>query len=135
MEEGVGIDLVDADPKYNFLSQFSNDDDPDDFSFLSNDFSPYNEIDVKCEYIAPEDYLSNDLLSILSINIQSLPSKFDDFNDFINDLRVNNNDPDIICIQETWHISDSSLYDINGYHSLVYNIRSTARGGGCGNLY
>jgi hypothetical protein len=44
----------------------------------------------------------------------------------------NNCSPDIICIQELWHIPDNVNYILPGYHPLVCTLRNSAQGGGVG---
>ena len=68
---------------------------------------------------------------MLSFNIQSISSKFNEFQESINSL-----DPfkfDIICLQELWRIIDPSIFVLDGYHSLVFKSREqNVQGGGVG---
>ena len=134
----MGIGEAAGDPQYNFLNQFLTDSDEDSISdtlFFNANLSPYQNVEINCSYIDTDDICQKNLtnkLSILSLNIQSLAAKFDNFNSFINQLSNNNSNPDVICLQETWDVKDSSLFDINNYHSLELNLRSSARGGGVG---
>ena len=69
----------------------------------------------------------------LSLNIQSLPAKFNEFQEFINNLQVNNCHPDILLLQETWQISDPLHFPLNNYNPLLCKLRSNlTQGGGVG---
>ena len=76
--------------------------------------------------------INNENLSLLSLNIQSLPAKFNEFSDLLNDLSLSKINPDLICLQETWQIPDPSLFKIPNYQPIEINSRSLARGGGVG---
>ena len=76
------IDNLNTDPSFNFSNSLFNsdlfnthDDDIDD--------SPYSNLDVKCTYFDENQNVTNfknlKKFSILSLNIQSLPSKFTEF--------------------------------------------------------
>ena len=65
----------------------------------------------------------------MSINIQSLPAKFSDFSETVNEFSIC---PDVICLQETWQVLDNSFFPLHNYHTLVTNLRNNARGGGVG---
>jgi hypothetical protein len=47
-------------------------------------------------------------------------------------MNSNNCSPDIICVQELWHIPDNVNYVLPGYHPLVCTLRNSAQGGGVG---
>jgi hypothetical protein len=132
----LGIDAINSDPNFNFISKILNTDlDEDDFLFNNSDYSPYSEIDFKCSYIETNYFREistcNDL-SVLSLNIQSLPAKYNDLCEMLNELSTFNYSPEVICLQETWQIIDPSLYPLTNYHTLEYNTRTNARGGGVG---
>ena len=135
--DGVGLDRVQTDSRFDFLSFFSNDDDensvPDSF-FTNNHCSPYSNINLGCKYVEVDKLcdLDQDKFTVLSLNIQSLPAKYVEFSDLINEFAVSSSCPDIICIQETWKIVDTSLFPLNDYHPLEINQRNIARGGGVG---
>ena len=48
--------------------------------------------------------------SFMSLNIQSLTSKFIEFNDMISNLNVNKCSPDVIALQEIWQIQDPAFF-------------------------
>ena len=124
------------DPQFDFLSFFNTDDDdnavPDSF-FINNHLSPYSNINLNCKYLEIEKLpdINPAKFTVLSLNIQSLPAKFVEFSDLINDFSSPELSPDVICLQETWKIFDLT-FSLPNYHSLELNQRQTARGGGVG---
>ena len=134
--EGVGIGGAAADPQYNFLTQFLSDNDEDNISdtlFFNTNLSPYQDVNINCSYIQTDELIqkiSPSKFSIISLNVQSLNAKFDSLNSLINELSSTNQNPDVICLQETWDIKDSSMFHINNYHPIELNLRSSAKGGG-----
>ena len=101
------------------------------------DDSPYSNLELSCNYIDEtafvKKYNTSNNFSYLSLNIQSLSSKFNDFNEFINNLTHNNCSPNIILLQEIWRINDASHYNLNNYHPLQFKCRhNNIQGGGVG---
>ena len=69
----------------------------------------------------------------MSFNIQSLPSKFTEFQEFISNFNVNRCSPDIILLQENWNLQNPDLFHIPGYSPLIFKSRSNnVQGGGVG---
>ena len=68
----------------------------------------------------------------LSINIQSLNSKFDELKHFITELNSKKICIDIIAIQEVWEIRSPDLVNLPGFQPLVFKSRINMRGGGVG---
>jgi hypothetical protein len=66
----------------------------------------------------------------LSLNIQSLNSKFEELQQFVHDLRLKGINLEVIALQETWAIQYPEL--IPGYQQIVYKNRLGMRGGGVG---
>ena len=102
----------------------------------SND-SPYSNLDVQCSYFDENQYINNfknlKNISILSLNIQSLPSKFAEFQELIQNLQINKCEPDILCIQETWQIPNLSSVSLDSYNVFECNLRSNhVQGSGVG---
>ena len=97
----------------------------------------YPDISLLCEYYCEERFCnlsssSNKLLA-LNLNIQSLPAKFEKLLDFIDFFDRKNVKFDIICLQEIWQIKKSELFNIPGYHPLIYKCRrNEVQGGGVG---
>ena len=132
----LGIDAIDSDPNFNFLTKISNiDPDEDEFMFSNPDFSPYSETDFKCSYIETDHFRNNPTIndfSVLSLNIQSLPAKYNELNDMLNELSASNFSPEVICLQEIWQINDPSLFPLSNFQTLEFNTRTNARGSGVG---
>ena len=135
--EGTGLDDIEADPRFNFLSIFTpeeGDDAVPDSFFINNQCSPYSNLNINCNYIDIEKIKELDYkkFSILSLNIQSLPAKFLEFSELLNEFPNFESYPEIICLQETWKIIDGSMYPLTNYHPIEINTRQDARGGGVG---
>ena len=58
------------------------------------------------------------------MNIQSLYSKFAEFQELIQNLQINKCEPDILCIQETWQIPNLSSVSLDSYIVFECNLRS-----------
>lgn len=71
--------------------------------------------------------------SILSLNCQSLNSKFDYIKLLLNKFHEQNSTIQIICLQETWFKNsqkmDVSIYNIDGYNLLSFDCHASAHGG------
>ena len=127
-------DLV-SNNNFDFISSLHHSHDTSDHPFNLDDIgSPYIHSSFKTEYIDPSSYstrfsnISN--LSIFSLNIQSLPSKFVELSDLIILLSKSNCNPDIICLQEIWQIPDPTSFNLPGYQPLIYSCRTGTQGGG-----
>ena len=72
-----------------------------------------------------------DIFSVLSVNIQSLNSKFDSLTSILSHLNDNNTHFQAIFLQETWfsHDQDISLFNIPGYH-LIHRRKSCSNHSG-----
>ena len=133
----MGLDNIQSDPRFNFLSFFTNEDNDDsvpDSFFINSQCSPYTDINLNCSYLETEKIKDLDptKFTVLSINIQSLPSKFSEFSDFVDEFSCSDASPDIICLQETWKVLDNSMFPLLNYHPIEINQRQVARGGGVG---
>ena len=71
----------------------------------------------------------------MSVNIQSLPAKFNDFCSFIYSLQKGNSAPDIICLQEIWRIQGPEFFNLDGYHPIIYKCRHVNKQGGGVGIY
>ena len=101
------------------------------------DDSPYSNLQVQCNYFDENQfaskYFNSNKFSIMSFNIQSLPSKFDEFQELIQNFQINKCEPDIICLQEIWQIVHSSAFSLDDYNPIEYKLRSNStQGGGVG---
>ena len=131
---GLGIDEIDSNANFNFINKILQNDlnSDNDFLFSNNEFSPYSEINFNCSYINPDQihHINTNNLSVMSLNIQSLPAKFNELSDMLAGFYQFNFSPDIICLQETWQIIDPLLFNLPNYQNITLNTRSSARGGG-----
>ena len=72
--EGTGLDDVQSDPRYDFLTHFTQEDEnesvPDSF-FINNQCSPYSNINLTCLYtdVNKLHLLPSDKFSVISLNI------------------------------------------------------------------
>ena len=140
MDSNCIISLSDllSKPEYDFLKVSNIREAERGFDFLGthNWDSPYNNGNIQCKYVDDDEFFVEMAVRqnflIMSLNIQSLPSKHSELVDFIKICTKNKCKPDIICLQELWTITCSSVLDIPGYHSLVYRSRVKTQGGGVG---
>ena len=131
---GVGTDSLKTDSRFDFLSFFNEKDEEDavpDSFFINNQCSPYANTTINCNYIDTDKIckLQTDKILVLSLNIQSLPSKFLELSELVNEFT---SCPDVICLQETWKVINNAMFPLVNYHNLETNTRSVARGGGVG---
>ena len=69
----------------------------------------------------------------MTLNIQSISSKFLEFKELIQLLQNFNCAPDIICLQELWRFPNFANFSLNDYHPLIFKLRnSNVQGGGVG---
>ena len=133
-QNDFSLDNLNNSPSFNFFNSLSNSELYNDENY---DDSPYSNLDVSCKYYDEIQFTSKfqnvKNFSFLSLNIQSLPAKFNEFQEFINNLQVNNCHPDILLLQETWQISDPLHFPLNNYNPLLCKLRSNlTQGGGVG---
>ena len=69
---------------------------------------------------------------MLSLNIQSLSSKYEHLKIFIQNLTASHVPVDVILLQETWEIRYPLLFNIPGFQNIIYRTRAGMRGGGVG---
>lgn len=95
------------------------------------DFQDLNNC-LDCKYQSENSfinlYTNKHELLFLSINAQSLASKFSSLHSFLDNLSCKNIFPNIFAIQEVWKI-EKEFYNINGY-DLFCNLRKSGQGGG-----
>ena len=99
--------------------------DPDFFSDISDASLDDANLDFPCRYLDNQQttqILSGAAaarqLSLLSINIQSLNSKFESFLELLDNF---DHHFSAICLQEVWSIGKN--FDIPGYHSPIFATR------------
>ena len=131
MTDTLTLDSIMNNPIYDFMSNFTNNDDDENTNFL-----PYNDLNLDCKYFDVHEFANkfknNVNQSFLSINIQSLPSKFGELEEFIDMLTLNKCEPDFICLQETWRIPDPSLFKLKNYNLELMSRNKNVQGGGVG---
>jgi hypothetical protein len=66
----------------------------------------------------------------ISLNIQSLPSKYSELKFFMDDLISKNVEIDLIILQETCAINFPDLLELPGFQRVIYRNRPDMRGGG-----
>ena len=97
---GVGTDSLKTDSRFDFLSFFNEKDEEDavpDSFFINNQCSPYANTAINCNYIDTDEIckLQTDKILVLLLNIQSLPSKFLELSELVNEFT---SCPDVICL-------------------------------------
>ena len=126
------------DPSFNFSNSLFNSELLNTQDDDSND-SLYSNLDVQCSDFDENQFINNfkilKNISILSLNIQSLPSKFAEFQELIQNLQINKCEPDILCIQETWQIPNLSSVSLDSYNVIECNLCSNHVQGSVVGLY
>ena len=112
------------------LANILNEDDEDIFSIpqIKLNTSPYYEFD-EFSVLNSSSKFSN-YLSMLSLNSCSLNSKYEEFKDFLSDLK---NPFSIVGLQEVWSLSRA--YHFEGYHKIIHKTRDSllgSRNANCG---
>ena len=130
------MDRLSNNDQFDFVKQFfpNNDDDSSNIFFDADD-NPYVNSNISTYLDESEftgKYSNNSNLIFYSLNIQSLSSKFNEFNEHICALNEKKCGPDVICLQETWKIPNSSVFNIQGYSELFVKSRHSKQGGGVG---
>ena len=102
-----------------------------DVNDINND--PYSDLIIDSKFY---DMLSlpsivNDNASpiLLSINIQSLMSKYDELRSFIIEMSCKKIQIDVIAVQEVWEVREPEILSIPGFQNFVYKTRTNMRGG------
>ena len=94
--------------------------------------NPYDGINISCNYRnfeqTSQHMKGHEGLKLLSWNIQSLKSKFNDFEDFLNSFHEKKCHFDVICLQEIWQIKDSDVFNLDGYN-FFHKSRAQEGGG------
>jgi hypothetical protein len=113
----------------------SNSPTAGNFNNYDDDETPYSESLFSCKYLNETSFCAqfrnNSKFFVMSLNIQSLKAKFNDFRQLISNLLYSNCAPDIICIQEIWQIPSNDLFHLPNYFPLEYlTRRNNVQGGG-----
>ena len=137
-DSDFSLNNLNTNPSFNFCNSLLNSDLYSLNSHDDNiDDSPYSNLQVQCNYFDENQfaskYFNSNKFSIMSFNIQSLPSKFNEFQELIQNFQINKCEPDIICLQEIWQIVHSSAFSLDDYNPIEYKLRSNStQGGGVG---
>jgi len=118
---------LNCNPDLDFLHVFNNSlDNNADFD------NPYLTIQIDGKFHETSSILQIqnilDCPVYISLNVQSLNSKFESLCHFIKDLLVQNVKIEIIAIQECWKIEFPELLVIPGYHPFIFKQREGMRG-------
>jgi hypothetical protein len=134
----LSLNILNDDPRYNFSNSLYNSD----FFNVSQhnnidivDDSPYSNLQIKCTYLDETAYThafaNSKKLSFLSLNIQSLASKYLEFSEMIDLFNNANCSPDFILLQEVWQPHCPSLFPLVNYCQPDFKLRShNVQGGG-----
>jgi hypothetical protein len=133
-----GLDDLVRDPKFNLINniQITNTDDDNRHDYLDPQLSdsPYTHATFNLNYYDSTElakrFSKDSCISLLSINVQSLPAKFEALKEFVTELIQTKCQPDIICLQETWTVLDEKFFPLQGYQPLIFKNRYLGRGGG-----
>jgi hypothetical protein len=110
-----------------YLNSYISDDDSIGQFFQTTINSTYHDTDSFIHTF------SNTQDSIhLSLNIQSLNSKYESLKSFVSRLQNSGIYPDTIILQETWDIKYPTQLMLPGYQNIIYRSRLDTRGGGVG---
>jgi hypothetical protein len=132
------LDSLVMDPNFDFLHLFAtNSDDTDSTPFFNdpgNHDSPYLASKFSTQFMDTPSFISkfsdSPDISFLTLNIQSLPAKYNELCDLINLLSSKNCSPIAICLQEIWNVTDSNQFPIPGYQPFIFTARPSGQGGG-----
>ena len=104
--------------------------------------NPESQVLKHCKYTNVDTFLEEnsfykDKFSVYSNNIRSLPNKWNDFLEHINDFMSGNFKFSIVCLQEVWNIPQTFNPVLPGYKPLMYKTRdqtgqNSNAGGGVG---
>jgi hypothetical protein len=122
LNENVDLDF------FNMYNRLYHDNEIDD--------DPYTGITLSCKFydintLHSEPFLVNNSIFI-SINIQSLYSKFDQLSQEISELESKGVKIDVIALQEIWDVRYPENLLLTGFKPLIFKKRHGMRGGGVG---
>ena len=99
------------------------------------DTNPYSNLDNSLDYtdipLLISKFKNKSDPIFLSLNIQSLPSKFNALKILLNEFETNNINIALIALQEIWNLNHHDLFSIPNY-TFLYRQRQNTRGGGIG---
>lgn len=125
------LESLNSNADLDFLTSFNNH--YVDANLMNN---PYDSLTLNSKF---HDLDSLSLLPtaknkpiFLSINVQSLTSKFESLKSEILLLQAKNIHVDVIAIQETWDVKHPEILLLPGYQQFIFKKRTGMRGGGVG---
>lgn len=125
----TGLDQLISNEHYDFFKMINNYDQTD--NILD---SPYLDFNMQTLYLDEIEFLNKFAkkkeISLLSLNINSLNSKFLELNELVNILNEEKFSFDIICLQEIGKIFDPSFFNLPGYQEMLFRERMHAKKGG-----
>ena len=93
----------------------------------------FSKIELRNTYQSENNFVSNirnfSGLNVLSLNIQSLPSKFEELKIFLDRIEKSGGNVSVLILQEIWDVSIPNLFFIKDFE-LFTNTRKTSKGGG-----
>ena len=122
------LEELNTDPSLNaknLLNDFLSDDENISQFFISKLNSEYLDLEAFKNKFAG---VSHPIF--LSVNIQSLNSKFPELKQLILDLQNCNVQIDVILLQETWHITYPEFFSIPNFQKIIFRNIKNMRGGG-----
>ena len=129
------IDSLNNDNRHNLTNKiitYFSDTDNDNNNYMNL----YSELTIDSSFYDCETFIqrfkNKKSALFLSLNIQSLNSKYDKLKEFILSLVKKGVTIDIIALQETWTIRYPHLIPIPGFQQIVYKNRFKGTGGGVG---
>ena len=135
IQDSITLSDLKNSPQYDLLNKLTSNEYLNDFLYPEQSEPDDDDVDIKCQYVEDDIYIkqfkSNENLSFLSLNIQSLPAKYNELKDFLETLDYSF---DFICLQEIWRIQDENLYRLPGYN-FVHKCRSNNTQGSRGHWY
>ena len=125
----TGLDQLISNEHYDFFKMINNYDQTD--NILD---SPYLDFNIQTLYLDEIEFLNKFAkkkeISLLSLNINSLNSKFLELNELVNILNEEKFSFDIICLQEIGKIFDPSFFNLPGYQEMLFRERMHTKKGG-----
>jgi len=93
----------------------------------------FANIELRNTYQTENNFVSNirnfSGLNVLSLNIQSLSSKFEELKILLNRIKKSGGNVSVLVLQEIWDVSLPNLFLIKDFE-LFTNTRETSKGGG-----
>ena len=138
INNNIGLDRVQTENYYNFKLNFNDSsNDADDASSTIYDNNGHS-----CDYVEIDDFSEKILniekqISFFSLNIHSLPGKWNELQNMMNSLHTDKFKFTVISLTEIWNIPPAVNFNLPGYSPLHFSIRDTTglngnAGGGVG---